>query len=218
MCCSFVSAFCFFLFVFSPEMAEIIAIVLDNGIESQNQDYLPSRFFIQRDATVNIINQVFDDHTQSLLGIFPLCQEIKNKIITPTGEKQHLIDFVFACDLNKNMDHTLALFQADQAMQLSSLSTKKLLIFLSSPIVEFGRLLSEICTIALKGVEIKLVCFGDALNFGMVSQSEIQLPNVQVLTLENTANAEDALYDFLTEGEYEDPELKEALQKSMYEK
>ncbi|ORD93948.1 hypothetical protein ECANGB1_1353 [Enterospora canceri] len=205
------------LFICMP-MPEIIAIVLDNGIQSQNQDYLPSRYFIQKDATMNIINKVFEMGKESKIGVFPIFQNVKNRIVTPTENKQLLVDFVLACDLYKKPGHSLALYQADQALQLSELSNKRLLIFLSSKIDEFGKLLVEISTIAFKGVEIKVICFADAIEFGKMAQSELQLETVKFLVLDGNGDVEDQIYGFLTETEYEDEDLKEALQKSMFEK
>lgn len=199
-------------------MPEIIAIVVDNGIQSQNQDYLPSRITIQKETVFNILSRVFDGQTENKLGIFPTCQEIKNKIITPTGDKQYLNDFVFGLDLNKNLNFSLSLFQADQALQLSELTTKKLLVFLSSEVKEVGKLLGELGNIALKGITIKVICMGNANTFGAVAQEELQMENVQFLLLQPEPYVEDKINDFLLEEEYEDPELREALQKSMFEK
>ena len=200
-------------------MPEIIGIVLDNGLQSQNQDYLPSRLTIQREVILNIIQKVFDEQNGNLLGIFPTCQEIKNRIITPTTDKQFLMDFTFEVDLNKNLDYSLALFQAEQALQLSELSSKKLLVFMSSPVTEFGKVLEELGNIAVKGITVKLVFMGDALEFGLLATSELDFPNVSTLVLQPGSFVEDQLSEFLADGEeIEDFELQEALQKSMYEK
>ena len=199
-------------------MPEIVAIVVDNGISSQNQDYLPSRFAIQKETITSIINRMFDGSAENKLGIFPTCQEIKNKIITPTGDKQLLYDFIFELDLDKRLDYSLALFQADQALQLSELTTKKMLLFLSSPIEEFGKVLEEISNIATKGITLKIICMGESLIFGEMAREEFQIDHVDFLLLKPEHYVEDEVYAFLLDEHYEDPELKEALQKSMFEK
>merc|ERR1712131_515722 len=196
-------------------MPEIVGVVLDNGIQSQNQDYLPSRLLLQREITNSIINKLIDRYSENMIGIFSLCQNVPNDIVTPTKLKQSLLDFLYRCNLSKKKNHSLALFQADQALQLSELSTKKLLIFMCSPVDEFGKTLIEITNIAFKGVDVKIVCFGDALPFGKMVTSEVQLPNVNVLLVEPNVNFEDVVYDFLiNDYQEEDPEFLEALEKS----
>lgn len=206
------------MFISYPEMAEIIAIIFDNNIYSQNQDFLPNRYFIQRNVIISIINKIFDVQTESKIGLFPICQEIKNKIITPTDNKQQLMNFIYNCDLCKNENLFLAFFQADQALQLTELTSKKLIIFLSSPITNFGHMIYILSNVAQKNIEMKIICFGDAIHFGNMASQELQMDNIQFLIITSSNYIEDKIYDFLTDNEYDDPELREALQKSIIER
>ena len=44
------------------------------------------------------------------------------------------------------------------------------------------------------------------------------MDNIQFLIITSSNYIEDKIYDFLTDNEYDDPELREALQKSIIER
>ncbi|KAL6122810.1 hypothetical protein NUSPORA_00068 [Nucleospora cyclopteri] len=200
-------------------MPEIVGILLDNSLQSQNQDYLPSRIILQRDSINAVVSQLIQNHPENMVGIFPIAQRVKNNILTPTNLKQNLLNFLFRCDLETNVDHNLAFFQVDQALQLSEIKSKTLIVFLSSTIEEFGELLINITNIAIKGIEVKVICYGDAIEFGQIASSEIQMQNVKILVVEPTINFEESVFNLLRDdNQEEDAELLEVLEKSKYEK
>lgn len=197
-------------------MPGVTVVFFDNALNSQNQDYLPSRIILQKEIIDTVITRILESDIESLIGLIPLGQRMSNDILTPTKTRPYLSTFLHQTSLCPPTSRFTCLFQADQSLHVSDLSTKGLIAFFCSPIDDVEELLSGLYTIASKGITIKAVCFGDAIDLGGMLQKEIDLPNFECLILDSDADFNDKVLNFLGGSMPEnDPELEEAIIRSL---
>lgn len=201
-------------------MPKIAAVIFDNALNSQNQDYLPNRFIIQKEVIENLVSGMLNTDEESLIGLIPLAQKEKNDILTPTREKNLLSTFSFHQDLWHNQDHAQALFQADRSIYISEISEKIIYIFLASPIKNSDEFFISLLSLASRGIILKIVCFGDAIEFGNCLISESGFENMTVLVVEKDEDFYTKAIDFFASGGniFYDADLEEAIKRSMVEK
>jgi 26S proteasome regulatory subunit N10 len=204
--------------LFTPKMPEITTIIFDNALNSQNQDYLPSRIILQKEVIDSVITRVLESDPESLVGLIPLCQIENNDILTPTKSRPHLSTFLHEKDLHHNIQHVLSLYHADQSLYVSDLSNKTLILFLCTPVKEFEEVFSDIYNIASKGVVVKVVCFGDAMDMGVFMKDQIDIANFTCCVVDTSEDFVTKVQGFLGADLYNvDPELEEAIRRSMRE-
>lgn len=201
-------------------MPEITAVIFDNALNSQNQDYLPNRYILQKEVIDRLITKVLESDEESLIGLIPIAQRENNDILTPSRVRQHLTTFIHRQDLCNRPNHLLALFQADHSLYISELSEKTLFVFLSSPIESSDELFANLLSVASKGVTIKAVCFADAIEFGNCLRNESSFDNLRVLIVSPEEDFSSKVFDFFSGGgaKYVDPDLEEAIRRSLVEK
>lgn len=202
-------------------MPQVATIIFDNAINSQNQDYLPSRYVLQKEVIDILITNVLENDVQSLIGLIPIAQKDNNDILTPTNVREHLTTFLYQRDLHIQSSHLLALFQADQSLQISDISNKSILMFLGSPIENIDEMLAGIYNIAAKGTLIKVVCFAEAREFGKYLEEGAVFENIHVLFIDPRDDFnQTALTFFMSSNDagYVDNDLEEAIRRSLVEK
>lgn len=202
-------------------MPQISTMIFDNALNSQNQDYLPSRYVLQKEIIDSLITQILDSDSQSLIGLIPIAQKDNNDILTPTRVRQHLSTFLHQRDLHDAPNHNLALFQADQSLNISELSDKIIFMLLGSPVQNSDEFLANIYNVATQGIIINVVCFGEAREFGTYLKEGTTFENLHVLLLSPEDNFnQDVLNFFANDGRggYIDRDLEEAIKRSMVEK
>lgn len=197
-------------------MPEVAVVFLDNALNSQNQDYLPSRFILQKEIIDTIITAILERDPESLIGLIPLAQNGQNDILTPTKNRPYLSTYLHKSDLQDSLNHTLSLYLAKQSFSTTELSTKTLVIFLCTPVENVEELMAELFDFANKDITIKLVCFGDCVELGYLLQQEIDTSNFSCLVLDSDNMFNDKVLSFLGSAEIEqDPELEEAIRRSL---
>lgn len=190
--------------------------MLDNAFNSQNQDYLPSRFMLQKEISDVVITRTLEADAESLIGLIPFAQDSGCNILTPTKTRPFLSTFLHKSDLAANVNYYSALYKADLSLHVTDLSTKNLVIFFSSPVSNEDEILSSLYTIASKGIIVKVVCFGDALGLGSVLKKAIEFNNFSCLSLSSDVNFNDNVLSFLgTSMNIYDPDLEEAIKRSL---
>lgn len=201
-------------------MPEVAAVIFDNALNSQNQDYLPNRYILQKEVIDKLITKILESDEESLIGLIPIAQRENNDILTPSRVRQHLTTFIHQQDLCGRPNHLLALFQADHSLYISELSDKSLFVFLSSPIERSDELFANLLSVASKGVIIKAVCFADAIEFGNCLRGESSFDNLKVLIVGPEEDLNSKAFDFFSGGsaKYADPDLEEAIRRSLVEK
>ncbi|KAI5176411.1 26S proteasome regulatory subunit N10 [Pancytospora epiphaga] len=197
-------------------MPEITVIILDNGYSSQNQDYLPSRFILQKDIADALVTRALEADSESIIGLIPLSQNIYNNILTPTKVRPYLSEFLAKLGLSSPYDANLSLYQADICLHIREYTTKHLVIFFSSPVTNEEEVLTNLYVIASKGIIVKVICFGDALKFGVTLTREIDFENFSCLCLTPDLNFDESVLSFLGSSmNICDPELEEAIKRSL---
>lgn len=200
-------------------MPKISVVIFDNALNSQNQDYLPSRYLLQREVIEPLITKEIDANYENLIGLIPLAQKEENDIITPTHSRTHLSTFSYQADLYENPNHALAVFQADRSLYASDVSEKALYLFFCSPISESDDIFISLLSLASKGIVIKAVCFADAIEFGECLAQESTFDNLNVLIVYPDEDFNQKVTSFLDDGNtVVDPELQEAIRRSLIEK
>ena len=199
-------------------MPEVIVVMFDNLLPNQSQDYLPSRMVLQKEIIDVIITRVLENDKESLIGLIPIAQKVNNDILTPTSVRIHLSTFMDKQDYYSKPNHNLCLFQADHSLLVSELSTKTLIIFLSSNIENFEEVFGNIYNIASKGISVKVICFAEAIGFGEFIKEEITYSTFGVLILNPNDDFEFKITDFLGNSSASvDPEFEEAIRRSLQE-
>lgn len=197
-------------------MPEITVIMFDNALSSQNQDYLPSRIVLQKEIIDSIITRSLEADAESLVGLIPFAQKSNNNILTPTKTRPYLTTFLHKIDLHPKINYYSSLYQADLSLHVTELSSKNLVIFFSSPLQNEEEILSNLYTIASKGIIIKVVCFGDAIDLGNMLKKEIDFENFGCLCLDTDDNFNENVLSFLGGSmNVSDPELEEAIRRSL---
>lgn len=193
-------------------------VMADNGLSSQNQDYLPSRFLLQKETIEGIVTQILERDQEGFIGIVPIAQLTKNDILTPTRNKTSISAFIDECDLQCKTDIFRSLFQVEQSLNIKNTQDKSLIIFLCSPIESVDELIACIYSVAAKSTDIKLVCYGDALELGVLLKKEINFDNFQCLAVRPADDFHAVVGEFLdTSIDDYDPELKQAIMQSLAE-
>lgn len=198
-------------------MPEVVVVLFDNALSSQNQDYLPGRFILQKEIIDTVITNSFETDRESLVGLVPIAQKHKNDILTPTKHRPYLTKFLYKAELCGTSNYFLDLFQADQSLHVSELSTKKLFAFFSSPVQSVEELLSSLYMIASKGIIIKVICFGECVALGEMLAKEIDLENFECLILRDDNDFNNRVLQFFEAraSSGHDPELEEAIRRSL---
>lgn len=199
-------------------MPDITIVIYDNSLSSQNQDYLPSRNILQKEFIQSLISKKFDDDSESMIGIIPVCQEQYNNIVTPTKQKDYLYTFLNNCGLNRNTNYIRPLDQCINAFKQRDISTKNLVFFIGDTVDEksFDALYAKIFEILTFGISITVVCFGEGLVYYNTMSKEIDYPNFRVVQV-NVEDDYSTVYGLILENEEEDPELAEAIRQSLAE-
>ncbi|ORD97155.1 hypothetical protein HERIO_972 [Hepatospora eriocheir] len=201
--------------------ATVALVLVDNGIESQNQDYGASRIILQKGIVSDMINLLIAEELDNQLGIIPLYQEVKNDIVTPLAyDKMDLLNFINKLDLSENNTFELSFYQSRQTLQTSNLSDKKVFIFLSSTIEYPSKVIYDIATLIDTGSAVYVACFGSAVDFGSILKSEFNDGDCQILIITPEEDFDLSIEKFyLTQfDDNEDENYKLALQQSLIEK
>lgn len=201
-------------------MPEIATIVFDNSLNSQNQDYLPSRYVLQKEVIDFLITRILENDSQSLIGLIPLSQKDQNDIITPTNSRKHLTTFLLKRDLFSGINRHLCLFQADRSLKISEYSEKTLYMFMGTQVEDSDQFLVDIYGLAAKGLIIKMVCFAEAREFGQIMIDDAPFENLTVLIVNPDEDFNFKVNDFFVSNnqKYSDPDIEEAMRRSMLEK
>ena len=191
----------------NPQMPEITTVIFDNALNSQNQDYFPSRIVLQKEVIEEMITRLLEANIENLIGLIPLGQKVPNDILTPTKSRPHISTFLHKTDLANILSHSLCFYQADQSLQVA---------FLSSPVEHFDEAFANLYNIVSKGVNVRIICFGDAIEFGYFLENELRFENFKCLIVESEQNFNEVVGNFLTSSyEIDDPELEEAIRRSL---
>lgn len=202
-------------------MPEVVTIIFDNSLASQNQDYLPSRYVLQKEVIDSLITRIFENDSQSLIGLIPLSQKDRNDIITPTNSRKHLTTFLLQRDLFHGTNRRLCLFQADHSLKLSEFSEKTLYFFMGTEIENSDQFLIDLYEMAARGSIIKLICFGETKDFGkLIADQNAGFENLSVLIVNPDDDFNFKVNSFLISGnqKYIDPDIEEAIRRSLLEK
>lgn len=109
-------------------MPQTLMILFDNTVSMQNQDYLPSRFILQKEAVTSIIGSLLQSSENSV-GVAPLAQPEHNYILTPTCNKSHLDAFVAKIRLDENLLLESVFQRSRIALMSRQESDKRMLVF-----------------------------------------------------------------------------------------
>lgn len=202
-------------------MPHIVSVVFDNALSSQNQDYLPSRYVLQKEVIDSIITNTLESDPQSLVGLIPIAQKDNNDVLTPTLTRPYLSTFLHQRDLYGVPNHNLALYQAKQSLNVKDFTEKMVFMILGSPIPDSEQFLVNIYELAGERLKVRVVCFGDAYEFGTYLAAGSSFENLQVLQIgpEDDFNSKvGAFFAGAYDNQYVDQDLEEAIRRSMVEK
>ncbi|KAL0265566.1 UNVERIFIED_CONTAM: hypothetical protein PYX00_011278 [Menopon gallinae] len=96
--------------------------------DAHNQDYLPSRFILQKEAVTSIIGSMLQNSENSV-GVAPLAQPEHNYILTPTCNKSHLDTFISKVRLDENLMLESVFQRSRIALMSRQESDKRMLVF-----------------------------------------------------------------------------------------
>lgn len=199
-------------------MPEITVIIYDNGLASQNQDYLPSRSLLQKEFIQSLISRKFENDSENLIGIIPLNQPQYNNIITPTKQKDYLYTFLNSITLGEEVDYIKSLNQALHSFKQRDITTKHLILFLGSEIDEGSEdeLFAKVFEILTSGISLTLVFFGENMKYYEIFVNEIECPNFKCIKVNPNDDVND-IYSQINGDFYEeeDPQLAEAIRQSL---
>ncbi|WUR04189.1 proteasome subunit RPN10 (RPN10) [Vairimorpha necatrix] len=198
-------------------MPSITIVIYDNGLSSQNQDYLPSRSILQKEFIQSLINKKFDLDSESMVGIIPVCQEQYNDLITPTKQRDYLYTFLNKCGLYKNPDYVRPLSQSINAFKQREINNKNLIFFIGTKIEQSkeDQMYGKIFELLTCGINVTVVCFGEGLCYFESMSNEIDCFNFKVVRV-SPQDDYNNIYGLINENEEEeDPELAEAIRQSL---
>lgn len=147
-------------------MPQTLMILLDNTVSMQNQDYLPSRFILQKEAIMSVIGTLLQNSENSV-GVAPLAQPEYNYILTPTCNKPHLDAFVSRVRLDENLMLSCVFQRSRIALMNRQESDKKMLVFFGADLgpQESDSVLCEIVQsvqkVACLPIRVAVVLFGE---------------------------------------------------------
>ncbi|CAD25760.1 26S PROTEASOME REGULATORY SUBUNIT S5A [Encephalitozoon cuniculi GB-M1] len=202
-------------------MPETIVVLLDNGMASQNQDYLPSRFMAQKEAIESLISKKFEDSQESTIGIIPLVQAQSNDIITPTKQRPYIKTFLNGIRLHRGADIMRCLSQSLHIFNQRDSPGCTLVVFLGSEAQESEKdeLFARIYQLLTLGVAIKMVFFGEAAEMAGAFE-KIDFTNFSCIEVKPNEEFVDRVLPFISGDdllEEDDPELAEAIRLSLEE-
>lgn len=206
-------------------MPKAVMIIVDNTLYMQNQDYLPSRFVLQKETIVEIFNDSYQQ-TENFIGIAPLCQKYENHILTPTDNRSYTDNFLAKITLNDDLRINEVFERCKIALLNRAESDKQVWLFFGNDIsgVDFDKVYIELDTglrSLIEGkINVSLVLFGknrDDLATLLTSTIGDKLKTITVVA-ETDDFVSMALqtfgFDFSNE---DDPELALALKLSLEE-
>ncbi|ADM12363.1 26S proteasome regulatory subunit S5A [Encephalitozoon intestinalis ATCC 50506] len=202
-------------------MPETIVVLFDNGMASQNQDYLPSRFIVQKETVESLISRKFEDNQENTIGIIPLVQVQSNDIITPTKQRSHIKTFLNDIKLNKEGDIMRCLSQSLHIFNQRDSPGCILVVFLASELQESEKdeLFARIYQLLTFGIGIKMVFFGEAVEM-VEAFKKIDFTNFSCIEVKTNEEFIDRVLPFISGNdlvEEDDPELAEAIRLSLEE-
>ncbi|KAG5860205.1 hypothetical protein KMI_02g02960 [Encephalitozoon hellem] len=202
-------------------MPETIVVLFDNGMASQNQDYLPSRFMVQKETVESLISRKFEDNQENTVGIIPLVQAQSNDIVTPTKQRSYIKTFLNEIKLERNGDIMRCLSQSLYIFNQKDSPGCMLVIFLGSEPQETEKdeLFARIYQLLTFGIMIKMVFFGEAMEMAE-AYKKIDFTNFSCIVVSPNEEFIDRVLPFVTGGELleeDDPELAEAIRLSLEE-
>lgn len=198
---------------------ESLMIIIDNTMSMQNQDYLPQRYILETETIRSIINKKLCDSFDNAIGIVPISMLNLNHIITPTGEKKNIIDFLNKLKLNYNNDLEKAVEFAIISNEYRYHENKRILIFWGSNVNNSECVLKRIKEAVEKKIYVSVVFFGEGREYYDFINSEMQ----DEFYNSGIVNENDDLYSVtmaLMAGYFKedyDPELEMALKLSLQE-
>lgn len=197
----------------------VSVFVLDNGLSSQNQDYLPNRFVAQKEAVREMVSKILGNDPESLVGIIPLSRKEKNYILTPTKSRKYLNNYLHSIVLLKDQDYYPSFFQAERSLSISQFSTLNLYVFLSSPVECVEEVLGSLYSIAAKGINIRVICFGDCIEIADILEKGILFTNFKCRVIRPEEDFNSASVSFFnSDNSAEDAYMEECLRRSLIEK
>ncbi|KAI5150239.1 26S proteasome regulatory subunit N10 [Enteropsectra breve] len=200
-------------------MGDISVIVYDNALSSQNQDYFPSRYLIQHEVIDVLITNILESNLENKIGLIPLAQSEQNEILTPTKTRAHLSSFLLSGDMHAETNHKIALFQAEQSLHVDSNPNKQLTVFFSSKMENMDEVMAQLYSISCRVNSIKVVCFGDAYEFGCALQEQLDNPCLQCISIAKDVDFNAKALEFLGSSFGDaDPELEEAIRRSLQQR
>jgi len=202
-------------------MPQIVSVIFDNCLSSQNQDYLPSRYVLQKEVIDALITNTLENDPQSLIGLIPIAQKDNNDVLTPTQARQYLSTFLHQRDLFPRPNYKLALYQAKQSLSSKEAGEHVLFIILGSPIPDSDQFLVNIYNLASEGFKIRVVCFADAYEFGSYLSMGSNFENLAIVQISPEEDFNSKVAEFFAnayESQYIDQDLEEAIRRSMAEK
>lgn len=202
-------------------MPETIVVLLDNGMSSQNQDYLPSRFMVQKEIVESLLSKKFEENQENTLGIIPLAQTQFNEIITPTKQRLHIRTFLNEIGLNRETDVMGCLAQSLHIFNQRDSPGCMLVVFLGTEIQEATKneLFARIYELLTFGITVKMVLFGETTEL-LDAFSKIEFTNLSCMGMGPDEDFVDSVLSFVSGSddlEEEDPELAEAIRLSLEE-
>lgn len=141
-------------------------LAVDNSLYMQNQDYLPGRLWLEKEACQIIISNVLSN-PESAIGIAPLCQPRENYFLTPTSKSGYITNFLGKLRLSSNFEIKKVLARCKICLLQREEPEKKLLIFFGSDIKEneldkaIFDLITNITECIQVGIKVALVLFGE---------------------------------------------------------
>lgn len=202
-------------------MPETIVVLFDNGMSSQNQDYLPSRFMVQKEAIESLVFRKFEGQHENTLGLVPLAQGRLNEIITPTKQKPHIQTFLNGVELNRNTDVMKCLFQCINIFSQREPAGFVLVVLLCTEVPEAVKdeLFAKIYEILSLGITVRMVFFGEAVDMADAFRN-IEFTNFSCMEVRPNEDFTDCVLPFISSSETmeeDDPELAEAIRLSLEE-
>ncbi|KAM0672909.1 regulatory complex subunit of 26S proteasome [Ordospora colligata] len=202
-------------------MPETIVVIFDNGMFSQNQDYLPSRFVAQQEVVESLISRKFEDNQENTIGIVPLVQVQANDIVTPTKQRSYIKTFLNKIMLNSKTDIMNCLSQCIHIFNQRDAPGCTLVVLLGTKMkdVPTDELFARIYEILTLGINIKMVFFGEALGMSE-SFKKIGLTSFSCIDIEPNEDLSTQALSFICGGgisDEDDPELAEAIRLSLEE-
>ncbi|KAF7698645.1 26S proteasome non-ATPase regulatory subunit 4 like protein [Cucumispora dikerogammari] len=177
-------------------------IIIDNSLYMQNQDYLPKRFICEKETIYKIIADILEARVDANIAIIPTSFKYPNNFISPTNNRQKLINFLNGLELCDKFEINYAM----QILQVYSQTKQEanIIFFLGTKLIELNLSIYE--EIA-KYSNLKVILFGEALDLNLKGR---------VLHLRPDKDFFIETHNFLGSKnvEEDDPVLKMVLEKS----